>query len=328
MLFWIGLALMLCGPLALALTLLYYLWHVCTAYLASVLRIFQEKPLFVVPRGQPVEGAERVRFRSGDGRVLNGCYLPCAGERRGVVLFGLEFGSNCWSAQHYCEQLLAAGYDVFCFETRNQGESEAEPGYEPLQWVTDYEVADTRAAIAYLKARPDADPVGIGFFGISKGAGAGLIAAADEPYVRCAVTDGMFGTETTVKPYMRQWFRIFNTRFPRELIEEWVLPPDLPLHPVARGPRTQLPLLLGGKGHAPACAAPAAHDPRRERQLHQARDGQVAAGAVPASRRPCGSCKGPSTTRASRWPATSTAAASWSSWTRTWAARRRHPRPS
>ena len=48
------------------------------------------------------------------------------------------------------------------------------PGYDPLQWVTDYEVRDAEAALAYLKSRPDADPRGVGFFGISKGAGAGL----------------------------------------------------------------------------------------------------------------------------------------------------------
>ena len=31
-------------------------------------------------------------------------------------------------------------------------------------------VADMKAAVAYLKSRPDADPRGFGFFGVSKGA--------------------------------------------------------------------------------------------------------------------------------------------------------------
>jgi hypothetical protein len=90
-----------------------------------------------------------------------------------------------------------------------------------LQWVTRYEVRDTRAALAYVRRRPDADPRGVGFFGISKGAGAGVLAARVEPYVRCCLTDGMFATTTTVVPYMRHWFHIYNTRFPQLLIPDW-----------------------------------------------------------------------------------------------------------
>ena len=45
---------------------------------------------------------------------------------------------------------------MFAFEARNQGQSDSMPGYEPLQWVTRYEVRDTRAALAYVRSRPDA----------------------------------------------------------------------------------------------------------------------------------------------------------------------------
>jgi fermentation-respiration switch protein FrsA (DUF1100 family) len=76
--------------------------------------------------------------------------------------------------------------------------------------VTDYEVTDARAALAYLKARPDADSRGVAFFGLSKGAGAVLQASATDPFVRCFVTDGVFAAYTTLVPYMRQWFRIYN----------------------------------------------------------------------------------------------------------------------
>jgi pimeloyl-ACP methyl ester carboxylesterase len=138
-----------------------------------------------------------------------------------VILFGLEFGSNCWSCRAYCEHLVASGFDVFAFESRNQGTSDRQEGYDPLQWVTDYEVRDAQAAIEYLKRRPDADPRGVGFFGISKGAGAGLIAAGRDPHVRCFVTDGLFATFTTLTPYMKQWFRIYNTYFPLALIPDW-----------------------------------------------------------------------------------------------------------
>jgi alpha-beta hydrolase superfamily lysophospholipase len=211
-LFWLGLAIMCSLPTLLAggftVKHIYVRWK----YQPLMVRIFQEKPLFIIPRGQPQLDAEDVSFATTDGLALRGCYFAAVKPRRGVVLFGLEFGSNRWSSRPYCEHLVEAGFDVFAFESRNQGDSDALPGYDPLQWVTDYEVRDAQAALAYLKARPDADARGVGFFGISKGAGAGLLAAARDPYVRCFVTDGMFGTYTTLVPYMRQWFRIYNQR--------------------------------------------------------------------------------------------------------------------
>ena len=222
LLFYLGLALMCSVPVLVVLFLTVLTFHLDRKYLHYVVRIFQEKPLFVVPRGEPAEGAEEVRFPAGDGLTLTGCYLKAEGPRRGVVLFGLEFGSNCWSCRSYCDHLVEAGFDVFAFESRNQGTSDALDGYEPLQWVTDYEVRDAEAALAYLKGRPDADPAGVGFFGISKGGGAGLFAAAADPYVRCCVTDGAFGTYSTLVPYMRLWLRIYSKHpFVQSLLPHW-----------------------------------------------------------------------------------------------------------
>jgi pimeloyl-ACP methyl ester carboxylesterase len=221
-LFWLGLLVMCSVPLTVLVWLTYMFIWLCRNELHLVPRIFQEKPLFIIPRGQPLKGAERVRFPGPDGITLSGCYLKTPRPRRGVILFGLEFGSDCWSCRPYCDHLVEAGFDVFAFECGNQGSSDAREGYEPLQWVTDYEVRDTRAALAYLKGRPDADPRGVGFFGISKGAGAGLLAGADDPYVRCFVSDGAFATYTTLVPYMRHWYRIYNSRFLLQgLVPSW-----------------------------------------------------------------------------------------------------------
>jgi predicted alpha/beta hydrolase len=200
-------------PVLLFLALVFLHIYIRVRYLHFLVRIFQEKPLFIVPRGQPMADAEEVRFPTSDGLMLSGCYHRAAGPRRGVILFGLEFGSDCWACRSYCEHLVEKGFDVFAFESRNQGSSDSMPGYEPLQWVTTYEVRDVEAALAYLKSRPDADPRGIGFFGISKGAGAGLIAAARDPYILCCVTDGVFATYTTLVPYMKYWFRIYNNHY-------------------------------------------------------------------------------------------------------------------
>jgi alpha-beta hydrolase superfamily lysophospholipase len=220
-LFWLGLAVMLTPAACVAALLCRIHRRVICFYVPRIARIFQEKPLFIIPRGQPVPGAEEVRFPTADGLTLSGCYFKAQRPRRGVIVFGLEFGSTCWSAWPYCEHLVGSGFDVFTFESRNQGQSDATPGYDPLQWVTRYELLDTRAALEYVRGRPDADARGVGFFGISKGAGAGVLCAADDPLVLCCVTDGMFATRTTLLPYMRQWFRIYNTRFPQVLIPEW-----------------------------------------------------------------------------------------------------------
>lgn len=202
------------GVLSAALLLPIFFFHflLVPRYLKFLVRIFQEKPLFIVPQGQPLADAEDVSFATTHDLRLKGCYLRTNQPRKGVILFGLEFGSNRWACMPYCEILREHGYDIFSFEMRGQGESPSHAGYEPIQWVTDFEVADYRAAVAYLKSRPDADPRGIGFFGISKGGGAGLYVACDDPYLRCFVTDGIFATHTTMIPYMRKWIFIYAYR--------------------------------------------------------------------------------------------------------------------
>ena len=57
--------------------------------------------------------------------TLRGCYLQTTASRRGVILFGLEFGSNRWSCVPYCEHLRRAGYDVFAFEPRTRATATA-----------------------------------------------------------------------------------------------------------------------------------------------------------------------------------------------------------
>ncbi|MBI1832442.1 MAG: alpha/beta fold hydrolase [Planctomycetes bacterium] len=186
-------------------------WHVVHNYIPVVLRIFQEKPIFIMPFGKPTPDAEEVTLTTPDGLALRGIYLRTSKPRKGVILFGLEFGSNRWACLPYCEFLRDAGYDIFTFEMRGQGESPTQPSYEPLQWVTDFEVIDFQTALLYLKGRPDRDPRGIGFFGLSKGGSAGLMVAAQDDFVRCCVVDGAFACLTTMVPYMAQWVLIYTS---------------------------------------------------------------------------------------------------------------------
>ena len=189
--------------------------HVVVNFFPVITRIFQEKPLFITPFGQPVPDAEEVTLTTPDGLSLQACYLHASNgkPRKGVILFCLEFGSNRWACVPYCGFLREAGYDIFTFEMRGQGNSPAQPGYEPLQWVTEYELIDFRTALDYLKTRPDKDPRGVGLFGLSKGGSAGLMAAAQDDFIRCFVVDGIFAALTTMVPYMQRWVFVY-TRTP------------------------------------------------------------------------------------------------------------------
>ena len=63
------------------------------------------------------------------------------GRARGVILFGLEFGSNRWACVPYCEHLRRRPATTSSPSSRaTRATATAQPGYEPLQWVTDYEV--------------------------------------------------------------------------------------------------------------------------------------------------------------------------------------------
>ena len=209
---WLWLSLGILATLIVAAPLCLHL-YVVVRYLSVVIRIFQEKPIFIMPFGKPVPDAEDITLTTPDGLTLQACYLQTTKPRKGVILFGLEFGSNRWACVPYCEFLREAGYDIFTFEMRGQGKSPAQPGYEPLQWVTDFEVTDFRTALAYLKNRADKHALGVGLFGLSKGGSAGLIAAAKDDFIRCCVVDGVFATLGTMVPYMRQWVFIY-TRTP------------------------------------------------------------------------------------------------------------------
>lgn len=185
--------------------------YVCLRFLPTIVRIFEEVPFFSVLAAEPAPDAEELSFPTSDGLTLRGSYWPTtAPERIGVILFCHEFSSRRWSCRHYCGHLRDSGYDIFTFDFRNHGESDALEGYEPLQWVTEYEVADVNAALRYLRQRDDISPRGVGIYGMSKGGAAALAAAAHRNDVAAIVTDGAFPTHGMQVVYMRRWVAIYS----------------------------------------------------------------------------------------------------------------------
>lgn len=131
-----------------------------------------------------VAGYEEVTFRTADGLLLSGWWLPQPGAQRVVLgLAGhrspksdlLGIGSGLWRA----------GNNVLLFDWRSRGQSEV--AQHSLAY---YELRDAEAALAYALGRvPNAR---VGLMGYSMGASVGLLLAAREPRVAAVVADSPF----------------------------------------------------------------------------------------------------------------------------------------
>jgi pimeloyl-ACP methyl ester carboxylesterase len=193
-------------------------------YLPIVANLFMN----VTVRPEPAEGGrldgEDVAFATADGVLLAGTLTrapregpsalgsPSATGGVGgspVIVFCHEFGADRHSAVKNAACLRDAGFRVFAFDFRGHGDSEQPVGYSPRHWVTEYEVRDLRAALAYLKDRRDTAGARVGLFGMSRGASTAIVVAADDPFVAGIVSDGAFSTGHTLHSYMRRWGPIF-----------------------------------------------------------------------------------------------------------------------
>ncbi len=192
-----------------ALSLVGFLVYIWWTYCPIIVRIFEETPVFAPLRVSPCEAGENVRFLTDDGRELAGSYFKTfAAKRLGVIVFCPEYLGDRWSCKPYTQGLPEAGFDVFSFDFRNHGESQTDPAYLPMQWVSDLVLVDLQAAIRYVQSRPDHDAAGVGLFGISRGGGAALCVASMNPAVWAVVTDGAFPTRGTMLAYVMRWASI------------------------------------------------------------------------------------------------------------------------
>jgi pimeloyl-ACP methyl ester carboxylesterase len=198
-------------PVASALAALAgFLVYACIRYSPVIGRIFEERPMFLPLRLNAAPGGEDVRFRTEDGLELAGTYYRAqSASRVGVMVFCHEYLGDRWSFEPYANGLRALGYDIFTFDFRNHGGSQGDPKYRPLQWATDHEVNDLRAALAFLRSRDDHDSAGFGLFGVSRGGSTALLVAAQDPGVWGVITDGAFPTRGTMLSYILRWAEIY-----------------------------------------------------------------------------------------------------------------------
>ncbi len=156
---------------------------------------------------------EEVTFQSVDGFGLRGLIISGATDKPplGMIVFAHEFASERSSAFRYASSLLEAGYDVFTFDFRGHGQSQDEPDYRPRQWPSHREQSDMLAAIdfigEYLESRGRSKDLGL--FGVSRGGGAAILAAAERENVRVIVTDGAFSSDTALEFLFKRFAMTF-----------------------------------------------------------------------------------------------------------------------
>ncbi len=204
------------AALAIALTvgcLLAFAAAVLAKYVRISLNIFTDAPPLSMLNPMDYERivGETVRFRSFDGSSLRGMWLRPRGAGRGTIVFCHEFGADMFSCARYVRPLLEAGFTIFTFDFRGHGESSRPGRYRPLQWPSDRELEDVLGATAYVGDRlaEQGQPTGLGIFGISRGAGAAILAAASDGNIRAIACDGAFSTETVIESFMKRWAYIF-----------------------------------------------------------------------------------------------------------------------
>jgi pimeloyl-ACP methyl ester carboxylesterase len=184
-------------------------------YVRICLNIFTDThppAMMLAPGFRPPDG-EETWFRSFDGTALKGMLLHRAKGKKykGSVIFCHEFAADMRSCDRYVRPLIDAGFDVFTFDFRCHGDSSSPARYKPLQWPSDKELEDVLGACAHVEALLEARgrPAEIGLFGISRGAGAALLAASSDPSVKAIICDGAFSTAETLIALMKRWASIF-----------------------------------------------------------------------------------------------------------------------
>jgi uncharacterized protein len=129
---------------------------------------------------------ENVTFETSDGLELAGWYVP---SRNGAAVIAFP-GRN--GPQKQTRMLARHGYGVLLFDRRGEGNSDGEPN----SWGWGGE-ADIKAAIAYLRQRPDVEPDRIGGIGLSVGGEMMIEAAAETDELVAVVSEGAGARSTT-----------------------------------------------------------------------------------------------------------------------------------
>jgi pimeloyl-ACP methyl ester carboxylesterase len=131
--------------------------------------------------------SETVSFDAKDGIPLKAWWLPASGMPRGAVIIAHGIDHTREVMLPRAAFLVRGGYDVLAMDLRGHGESSGSivsPGL--------LEARDILGALRYIRSRGDNEPVAV--LGVSYGAVASLIAAAESPEIAAVMADGGYPT--------------------------------------------------------------------------------------------------------------------------------------
>lgn len=128
---------------------------------------------------------EEVSFRSSDGLLLRGYYVPS--HNGAAIILGHGFENNRMQLLPEAVILERQGYGALMMDWRAHGASEGD-----VSTWGDREQDDVRAAVDFLASRSDVHAGAIGALGFSVGASAVAMAAAADPRIKAVVLEAVF----------------------------------------------------------------------------------------------------------------------------------------
>lgn len=143
-------------------------------------RVYQTPAAFKLPY-------KEVEFKSRDGTLLKGWWVPAVGKALGTVIRFHGNAQNMSSHFSYVSWLPREGFNVFTFDYRGYGGSHGRPERQGI-----YE--DCIAALEYVRSFQDADPDALLLFGQSLGGANAIAVMGDRKYagVKAVVIDSTF----------------------------------------------------------------------------------------------------------------------------------------
>src|SRR5581483_12171721 len=139
------------------------------------------------PEQQLAGGIRRLDLRlpCGDSACAGWLFLPPTGGTPPVVVMGHGFaGTRDVALPLFAERFARDGIAAFAFDYRHFGAS----GGAPRQVVDPRtQLEDWRAALAFVRARPEVDGAKVAAWGTSMGGGHALLVAAGDPELRAVV---------------------------------------------------------------------------------------------------------------------------------------------
>lgn len=175
--------------------------------------------LTTLPENDETIDVREISFPTSKGLTLQGFLAtPQTQTTQGIILFCHPFKSKGDIALFQCRGLLDAGFAVFSFDFRNHGDSDADPKYQSIHWLSKHEISDVKAAIGYLRSQPELKSLPLGLLGMSRGAGAALAVAAQTPEIQFVACEGAFVNEELFLDHAIRWGERFLPRLFIQLV--------------------------------------------------------------------------------------------------------------